>query len=106
MKKPALYILIAFLMLAVIPSQLSAITDPVPADSLAMDAYEAELVIALTARLNEIKDIDKTNMTAAEKRKLRKEVRKIKKDLKAVSGGVYISVGALILIVLLLILLL
>jgi hypothetical protein len=36
---------------------------------------------------------------------LRGEVKQIKKEMKALSGGVYISIGALILIALLLILL-
>ena len=57
----------------------------------------------LTARLQEIKVTDKSNMTASEKRELRKETRSIKKKL---SGGVYVSAGALILIAVLLILLL
>ena len=40
------------------------------------------------------------------KKALRREVREIKKELAAVGGGVYLSIGAIILIALLLILLL
>lgn len=45
-------------------------------------------------------------MKYAEKKELRKEVRAIKTTLKSSNGGVYLSVGAILIIVLLLILLL
>ena len=55
----------------------------------------------LTLRLQEIKEMDRSNMSSSEKRALRKETRSIKKQL---SGGVYVSAGALIIIAVLLIL--
>src|SRR4051812_11476299 len=58
----------------------------------------------LTKRLEEIKSMDVENMSRSEKRALRKEVKHIEKTMA--TGGVYISVGALLIIVLLLILLL
>ena len=61
---------------------------------------------ALRSRLEEIRAIDKTELVPEEKKALRREVRAIKKELAAISGGVYLSVGAIILIALLLILLL
>lgn len=61
---------------------------------------------ALLARLEEINEMDKSDLTRSEKRDLRKEVRQIDKTLILNGGGVYLSVGALILVVLLLILLL
>ncbi len=57
----------------------------------------------LTVRLQEIKGMDRSNMSSSEKRELRKETRSIKKKL---SGGVYVSAGAILVIALLLILLL
>lgn len=57
-------------------------------------------------RLEEIKEMDKSNLTRAEKKELRKEVRSIKKELRSTGNGVYLSVGAIIIIILLLILLL
>ncbi len=57
----------------------------------------------LTVRLQEIKSMDRSNMSSSEKRALRNETRSIKKQL---NGGVYLSVGAIIIIALLLILLL
>ena len=60
---------------------------------------------SLLVRLNEIKDINKASLSTTEKKQLKKEVRSIKKRIKD-SRGVYISLGALIIIVLLLILIL
>ena len=55
-------------------------------------------------RLIEIKNMDKNNLSKAEKRELRKEVKSLKKEAR--HAGIYLSVGAIIIIVLLLILLL
>lgn len=55
-------------------------------------------------RLIEIKNMDKTNLSNADKKDLRKEVKSLKK--KASNNGIYLSVGAIIIIILLLILLL
>lgn len=59
----------------------------------------------LVNRLAEIKAMDASTLSRKEKRELRKEVKAIEKKL-ADSGGVYLSVGAIILIVVLLIILL
>ncbi|MDP4284566.1 MAG: hypothetical protein Q8891_09090 [Bacteroidota bacterium] len=61
---------------------------------------------ALVLRLNEIKNMDKTNMSSSEKKALRKELHTMKREVKKSNGGVYLSVGAIIIIILLLILLL
>jgi hypothetical protein len=60
----------------------------------------------LQNRLEEIDALDKTELSRAEKKVLRKEVKEIKKELATMAGGVYLSIGAIILIALLLILLL
>jgi len=65
-----------------------------------IDAAEAQRLIS---RLEEIKAMNRSTMTKSERRALRKEVRATEKRL---SGGVYLSVGAVIIILLLLILLL
>jgi hypothetical protein len=74
---------------------------PVP---VVTESPEAK-VARLSERLEEIKAMDHKGMTRAEKKALRVEVRQIKQEMAAVSGGVYISVGAIIIILLLLILL-
>jgi len=60
----------------------------------------------LVKRLEEIKAIDKSTLSRAERKELKKEVKSIKKEMKVLSGGVYLSVGAIIIIILLLILIL
>ena len=60
----------------------------------------------ITSRVDEIRNMDKSNMTRAEKKALRKELREMKDQARALSGGVYLSVGAIIIIILLLILIL
>lgn len=62
--------------------------------------------LELQNRLEEIKAMDRKELSGAERKALRREVREIKKELAAVSGGVYLSIGAIILVALLLILLL
>ena len=60
----------------------------------------------LINRLDEINAIDKSSLNSTDKQLLRKEVRSIKSQLSDMSGGVYLSVGAILLIALLLIILL
>jgi ribosomal protein L9 len=67
-----------------------------------MDAAEMK---KLENRLEEIGNMDVRSMSKSEKKAIRKEVKAIKKKMDT-SGGVYLSVGAIILIVVLLILLL
>ncbi|WP_372946062.1 hypothetical protein [Muriicola sp.] len=56
-------------------------------------------------RLEEIKAMDKSDLKREEKKALRKEVRAIKTQLRTTGNGIYISAGALIIILLLIILL-
>jgi hypothetical protein len=63
---------------------------------------EAEII---TLRIEEIREMDKSTLTAEEKLELRTELKDIRKEIKRQGGYIYISVGT-ILVVLLLILLL
>lgn len=58
------------------------------------------------ARLQEIREMDKSNLSRAEKKNLRKELRQLKKEMKERKNGIYLSVGTIIIIGLLLLLLL
>jgi hypothetical protein len=60
----------------------------------------------LLQRLDEIKGMDKSTLSGTDKKELRKEVKGIRKEMKAIKGGVYLSVGAIIIIILLLVILL
>ena len=59
---------------------------------------------ALMLRLNAIKNMDKSNLSSSEKKALRKELRAMKREAK--SSGVYLTIGALLIVIVLLILLL
>ncbi len=60
----------------------------------------------LISRLKEIKELTRHELTAIQKKDLRSEVLRIDAQLHGPYGGVYISAGALILILILLIILL
>lgn len=102
MKKTALCITAICLSLTFLPQQSNAATTAPSAMVNYSDSAEAG---RLLLRLNEINNMDKTNLDAAEKKALRKEVVAVQSGLKAINNGVYLSVGAIIIIILLLILL-
>ncbi|MCL6259808.1 hypothetical protein M3O96_11960 [Aquiflexum sp. TKW24L] len=66
---------------------------------------EAEMKL-LVERLEEIKTMDKSMMDRDEKKELKSEVREINEEIKRNGGGVYLSVFALLLVIVLLVLLL
>jgi hypothetical protein len=59
----------------------------------------------LLDRLEAIKAMDKSDLESAERKELRAEVREIKSTLRAKGNGLYISTGAIIIILLLIIIL-
>ncbi len=61
-----------------------------------------ELVQQMKERTEAIKAMDKSQLTKADRKALRAELKNMKKEARAITG-VYISVGALIIIILLLI---
>ncbi len=100
MKKLIFCLLAAGLSVTFAPKELKAASDSVRTQTTAQ-AAEAQI---LMNRLEEIRSIDRSTLSSSEKKALRKEVRAIDKELREFSGGIYISVGALILILILLIL--
>src|SRR5690606_25441465 len=78
----------------------------VTADPVALtEETPGEKIERLQKRIEEIHAMDRSKMSRAERKALKKEVRQIRDEVKALSGGVYISVGALLIIILLIILL-
>lgn len=71
-----------------------------------MTAAEKVQLERIKSRVEEIRDMDKSGMSRAEKKELRKELKELKTEARAMNGGVYLSVGAIIIIILLLILIL
>lgn len=84
-----------------------------PVKSIAADitpvsenAADTRLLNTITNRVAEIQSMDKTNLSTAEKRELKKELKEMKHQADGLGKGVYLSVGAIIIIILLLILIL
>lgn len=108
--KAKIYAVLAIVMLAfTFSGPVSAKTmDENPAPKTALT--EAEIATRLEemrARVAEIKAMDKSDLTREERKALRKELREMNKQARSWgSGGVYLSVGAIIVIVLVLILIL
>lgn len=57
-------------------------------------------------RIEEIRDMDKSEMKSKERKELRNEVKEIKKDIKKGGGTIYIGGASLLIIILILIILL
>ncbi|MEQ8703813.1 MAG: hypothetical protein RIC19_07825 [Phaeodactylibacter sp.] len=106
MKKVTLYVMAALVLLSFMPTPLRAVTENTSTSTPLNRPVESPEAEALLNRLAEIDAIDKSELSPTEKKELRKEVRSIKKELREIGNGVYLSVGAIIIIVLLLILLL
>ena len=106
MKKTTLCLMTTCLFLTFQPLQSNNATAGVSSSVVNSNPIESTEIEILLGRLNEIKGMDKSNLKPSDKINLRIEVRSIKQRLAPiVGGGVYISVGAIILIVLLLIIL-
>lgn len=106
MKRSILKMVLFFIVMNITVSAYSftSNTDPVTPNATAKteDVKGQQLV----NRLKEIRAMDKSDLTRAERKALRKEVKEIKNELATNHKGVYLSVGAIIIIILLLILLL
>lgn len=64
-------------------------------------------IIQMKLRVIEIKNMDRSSLDKVEKKRLRNELKDMNKEARAIgSGGIYISLAGLVLVVLLLILLL
>ena len=71
------------------------------------EAQKEARVIEMKARVEEIKEMDKSALSSEDKKALRHELRDMNKEAKAMgSGGIYISLAGVIIIILVLILIL
>ena len=102
--KRILYVLSMFVVLSTVPFSTQAKTgEPVKLTDEQIELRVAEI----KNRVEEIRAMDKSDLTRAQRKELRTELREMKKQANAISnGGVYLSLGAIIIIILLLILLL
>lgn len=73
----------------------------------ANEAKYSPEVQRIVDRVNELKAIDKSELTKEEKKELKAEIKELKEEANEASksGGIYISTGAIIIILLLIIIL-
>jgi hypothetical protein len=108
MKKITFVVMAMFLSLTFYPGLSSAATSKkvTPTSLVDQNPNATPEAKVLLQRLDAIDNLDKSDLKASEKKALRKEVRSIKGQLEAMGGYVYVSAGAIILIIILLIVLL
>ena len=84
------------------------LTDKVPAKETPMtDAQKEARIREISQRVEAIKTMDRSKLNREQRKELRNELKDLKKEARAVTGGgVYLSVGAILLIILALIILL
>ena len=105
MKKITLSMMIIVLSLSLVPTISSAKTTEPTSITNENKEVPSEVKVMYN-RLEEIKAMDKSDLSSSDKKALRKEVRAIKSTLKSSGNGVYLSIGAIIIIILILILIL
>lgn len=98
LKKCFSVLFVALLMSAIIPVFAAEI--PVTKTEVPKEMRTQQI----ETRLIEIRNLAKTNLTATEKKELRKEVKSLQRERRR--HGIYLSVGAIIIIIVLLIILL
>lgn len=108
--KPRICIAILALSMTVAVTNVHAATagDPTPKKENIADMTEAQKAARLEEirlRVNEIREMDKSSLSRVERKALKKELKAMNKEARAVRG-VYLSIGAIIIIILLLILIL
>ncbi len=103
--KKILRITTIILFIAIALPASSSMISPGSSESNSAPKTENPRVEQLLQRLASIRAINRSELTRLEKKDLRKELKGIKKEMKA-AKGVYLSVGAIIIIILLLILIL
>lgn len=74
-------------------------------DKVELTEAQQQRLAEMESRVEEIKSMDFMSMTKAERKDVREELKEMKAEARATGNGVYISVGAIIVILLLLILL-
>lgn len=109
MKKIIYCLMATVLSLTLIPLSSSGATKEDPSSTPVTkppETTESVEAKTLTLRLDEIKSTDMSKLNSTEKKDLRIEARSIKRELKTISGGVYVSAGVLIVVLIILVVLL
>lgn len=106
MKKTIFGILMIFMfsITMTFAGEVKAASDNTAAVVKTENKLSAEEISSMTKRVEEIRSMDKSNLTSVEKRELRKEVKGIKENVRKNGGVIYISGGTILLIILIIIL--
>jgi uncharacterized protein len=105
--KKFIYTLSALIIMSFTVSTSFAATEAKVPVKKELTANEQVQLQRIKDRVEEIRHADKSTLTKEQRKDLRNELREMKKQANAVSGGgVYLSIGAIIIIILLLILIL
>ena len=86
-------------------AESKSVADKLATTEKTENKLSAEELTKMTNRVEEIRAMDKSEMTSMEKRELRKELKATKENVRRDGGYVYIGGGTLILIIILIILL-
>jgi len=108
MKANHLYVLLLALVLsapAVFGASSKATSEAAATEPKVENKMSAEEASSLSKRVEEIRDMDKSDMTSSEKHALKKEMKEAKENIRRDGGYIYLSAGTVILIVILIILL-
>lgn len=105
MKKPLLTLAMAAELTAFTGSTVAA-TPFKSKEPKVLTVEESEKLKEIESKVLEIKEMDLSEFSKEEKKELKNELRSLEKEAKALRGsGIYISTGALIIIILLIIIL-
>jgi hypothetical protein len=101
--KKSLYILsVIFLFLAYVPLTTAGETKK---EKIELTAEEQVRLDEINSRIDQIKAMDFADMGKTERSDIKSELKEMRAEAKALGNGVYISVGAIVIILLILILL-
>ena len=105
--KKSFYIALVLMLITFVPASYATDkTDPIKERVARMtDEQKKARAEEIKRRVYEIKDMDKSKLSKEDRKALRKELKEMKKEARAIHG-IYLSVGAIIIIILLLILIL
>jgi|ERR1043166_1756646 hypothetical protein len=99
MKKSAFYLLTCILLFVLQPQYSFSATQATALPKTVASPQPAVLL----QRLNDLNAMDKSGLTRLEKTKMQTELRSIRDQLRVMNGGIYLSAGAIIIILLILI---
>jgi len=108
MKKTIFGMLMFFMLSATMAfagkSEVKSVSDNAAVLTKTENKLSAEEVALMTARVETIRGMDKSDMTVTEKRELRKELKGIKENVRKNGEVIYISGGTILIIILILLL--